>query len=55
MTIASLLAGATEVIPTAINSVWEMATSNPMTMFFMGVGILGVGFGIFRRVRKTVH
>lgn len=55
MTIASLLAGTTEVVPTAVQSVWEIATSNPLSAFYMGVGILGLGFVLFRRARKTVH
>lgn len=55
MTIANLLTEATTVIPTAISSIWEMATSNPLLMFSLGVGILGVGFSIFRKVRKTAH
>jgi hypothetical protein len=35
--------------------VWTFATSNPLTLFYLGVGILGVGFGVFRRIRRTVH
>ena len=54
-TAASLLASATTVITTAVGSCWDIITSNPLTEAFVGTAILGLGFRILRKARRTAH
>ena len=53
-TAASLLTNAGTVITSALSMVWDVATSNPLLSLFVGVSILGVGFSVFRRARRTM-
>ncbi len=52
-TVAALLTSATTTISTALSSVWDIIVSNPITALSAGVGVLALGFGIFRRAKKV--
>lgn len=54
MTIASLLSSAGTSITSAVSLVWDIATSNPLCAFFVGVAVVGVGFTVFKKVRRSI-
>ena len=44
-----------DMIYTMCQSVWSLMTNNPYLALSLGVGLLGTGFRIFRRARRTAH
>ena len=34
-------------------SVWELMTSNPLLSLFLAASLLGVGVGVFRRIKRA--
>lgn len=42
-------------VTTLIGDVFTAITSNPLLTFFVAAGILGVGIGMFRRLRSSAR
>ena len=40
---------------TPMQSVWSLMTGNPYLALQLAVGLLGTGFWVFRRARRTAH
>lgn len=40
-------------IPTYMTSVWDVMTSNPYTVTFLGAGLIYLGIRIFRSVKRA--
>lgn len=36
-------------------SVWTLLTSNTLCMVFVGASLLGVGIGLFRKLKRSVR
>lgn len=36
-----------------VTSVWELMTSNPLLSLFLAVSLLGVGVGVFRKIKRA--
>ena len=44
-----------DMIYTMCQSFWSLMTNNPYLALCLGVGLLGTGFRVFRRARRTAH
>lgn len=55
MSAAELLSTATTVVATAVANTWSLLTSNPLTTFFVGSSILGVGFRFLRKAKRVAR
>lgn len=55
VTASSLLTEATTVITTAMGSVWDLITGNPLLIVYAGAGLLALGFRFFRRAKKVAR
>ena len=49
---AAILASMTT-ITDLVTSVWELMTSNPLLSLFLAASLLGVGVGVFRRIKRA--
>lgn len=50
----SIIAGVADVT-TLLTKVFEVITGNPLLTFFLSVSVLGVGFSVFRKARRTAR
>lgn len=48
----NMITTALENVSTVFTSAVTMITDNPIAMVFIGIGIVGGGIGLFRKVRK---
>lgn len=53
VTIASILQDAGPVLTEGVKMVWTLVTGNPLLTLFVGVTVVGIGFKMFRKARKT--
>ena len=49
---AAILASMTT-ITDLVTSVWELMTSNPLLSLFLAASLLGVGVGVFRKIKRA--
>lgn len=49
----SMISTALENVTTIFNSAVTMCTGNPICMAFIGMGLVGGGIGLFKRVRHA--
>lgn len=47
------LATATETVTTVFGTAVDLMTSNPIVTVFMAVPIIGIGFSIFRKAKRS--
>lgn len=52
---ASLLTQATDIVSSAMGSVWTMIIGNPLLIVYAGAGLLALGFRFFRRARRVAR
>lgn len=53
ITAAGLLSASVSVITSAVANTWTLVTSNPLTTFFVGSSILGVGFRFLHKAKRV--
>ncbi len=46
---------ATDTVSTLMGDVWTLMTSNPLLTLIVAAGVLTIGLGIFRRVKRTAR
>ena len=46
---------ATETISTLVGSVFDMITGNALQVVFVAAGLIGVGVGVFKKIKKAAH
>lgn len=46
---------ATETISTLVGSVFDMITGNALLVVFVAAGLIGVGVGVFMKIKKAAH
>ena len=51
----TLLTEAGETISNVVSSAWTTISGNPLTLFFVGVSVIGAGFGLFKRARRSLR
>lgn len=51
---ASITSGLSTVT-SVFGEVWSLMTGNPLIMVFVGASLIGVGVGVFRKLRKSVR
>lgn len=44
---------ATDTITSLMSKIWNVMTGNPLLTLFLAAGVLTLGLGIFRAVKKT--
>ncbi|MCM1228209.1 MAG: hypothetical protein NC320_12475 [Clostridium sp.] len=49
MSVSSAISGVTDVI----NAVVSCVTGNPVILVFIGIGVVGAGVGLFRKLMKA--
>ena len=42
-------------VTSVFGEVWSLMTGNPLIMVFVGASLIGVGVGVFRKLRKSVR
>lgn len=55
VTALTMLESATTVATQAISSVWGAITGNALLQFYVGVSILFVGVGLFRKIKRAAR
>ncbi len=50
----AIVSGATT-ITTLVGNVFDMITSNPLLCVFAAAGLLGVGIGVFKKLKRASH
>ena len=40
-------------ITSAVGFVWDMITANQLLTFFLGTTVLSIGFGFFKKAKRT--
>lgn len=49
----SAVLGAFDTVTSLMNSVWQLMTSNPLLTLFLAAGLLSIGVGAFRQIKKS--
>ena len=49
VTIASILSTAGTAVTTAVSTAWGIISGNPVMSFWLGVSVVGAGFGFIKR------
>lgn len=44
---------ATDTVASLMGKVWNVMTANPLLTLILAAGVLTIGLGIFRKVKKT--
>ncbi len=44
---------ATDIVASLMGKVWTLMTSNPLLTVIVAAGVLTIGLGIFRKVKRT--
>ena len=55
VTVSGVLSDAAPVITTAVSTVWDLLTSNPICIFALGCAIVSVGFRFLRKAIRVSH
>ncbi len=42
-------------VTSLFSQIWTLMTGNPLIMVFVGGSLVGVGVGVFRKLRKSVR
>lgn len=53
--IATAISEAGTNITAAMGVTWDLMTANPLLTLFLGAGIIALGFGFFRKAKKSVR
>lgn len=53
--IATAISEAGTNITAAMGVTWDLMTANPLLTLFLGAGIITLGFGFFRKAKKSVR
>lgn len=55
VTLATLITDAGTTIGAAINAGWTLMTANPFLSLVTGAGVITIGIGFFRKIRRSVR
>lgn len=47
--------GASETVTTLVTNVFDMITSNALLVVFVSAGLVGVGVGVFKKIKKAAR
>ena len=53
--IATAITTAGEAIGSGVSVAWDICTANPWLTLLIGVSLVGVGFGFFKKAKRTVR
>lgn len=51
----SIVVSAVSSVTDVFTSLWTLITSNPAALFYLGCGFVGGGFGVFKRMKRSVR
>lgn len=47
--------GASETVTSLVTNVFDMITSNALLVVFVAAGLVGVGVGVFKKIKKAAR
>lgn len=53
--LGTAISSAIDTIVTIMEKCLDLVVTNPLVMIFVAAGLVGIGVGLFRKLKKTAH